>query len=87
MLQANTVLALGKKAATHNPRPGNMANHLSWQGVQNAINTGKGKATFAQVVAAIQAANPNNVGNAIGYTKYAVRNQWLVLAPKAQQPK
>ena len=78
MLQ--TTFKLGKKGAAHNPRVGNLSNNLSWQGLQTALKAGKGKATGAQIVAAIQAANPNNVGNAIGYTKYAVRNQWLVAA-------
>ena len=46
--------------------------------MQNALKAGKGSATGAQIVAAIGVANPTNVGNAIGYTKYAVRHQWLV---------
>ena len=74
---------LGKKGATHNPRPGNLQNNLSWAGVQAALKAGKGQATFAEIVTAIQVANPNNVGNAIGYTKYAVRNAWLVPAKPA----
>ena len=74
----NLTYTLGKKGATHNPRVGNLNNNLSWQGLQAALTAGKGQATGAQIVAAIQAANPNNVGNAIGYTKYAIRNTWLV---------
>ena len=69
---------IGKKGSTHNPRPGNLQNHLSWQGVQKAMEDGKGQAPFAAIVAAIKVANPTNEGNAIGYTKYAVRNAWLV---------
>ena len=78
----NTTYVLGKKGAAHTPRVGNLNNVASWQGLQNALKAGKGKATGQAIVAAIQAANPNNVGNAIGYTKYAVRNQWLVPAGK-----
>ncbi len=74
---------LGAKGATHSPRAGNLLNNLSWQGLQTALKQGGGKATGNAIVKAIQAANPNNVGNAIGYTKYAIRNQWLT-ATKAK---
>ena len=66
---------LTAKGQNYSPRGGNMANNLSWQGVQDAV--AKGPATGAALVQAIQAANPNNQGNAIGYATYAVRNGWL----------
>tara|TARA_R110002020_G_scaffold171233_1_gene361202 strand:- start:499 stop:774 length:276 start_codon:yes stop_codon:yes gene_type:complete len=81
--QANTY-ALTKKGGNYSPRVGNQNNTASWQGVQAAL--AKGPATGAAIVAAIQVANPNNQGNAIGYATYAVRSGWLVqqAAPKGK---
>ena len=75
-----TTYKLGKKGAAHTPRTGNQNNVASWAGLQAALKAGKGSATGAQIIAAIKQHNPENMGNAIGYTKYAVRNQWLVPA-------
>ena len=76
----NVNYKLGKKGAAHTPRVGNQNNAASWAGLQAALKAGKGSATGAEIIAAIREANPENMGNAIGYTKYAVRNQWLVPA-------
>lgn len=69
---SSTTLVLTTKGKAHSPRPSAKANHLSWEGVVKALSSGP--ATVGELVTAIQEANPENQGNAMGYIKYMYRN-------------
>jgi len=74
-----TVFTLSKKGATARPNVGNLNNAASWAGVQAALAANGGTATGQQICQAIAAANPANVGNAVGYLNYLLPHKlnWL----------
>lgn len=74
-----TLVQVTAKGARHNPRPSAMDNHLSWGAVLEACKGGK-PAKVGDLIEAIQAANPENKGNAPGYIRYMLRNGHLAAA-------
>jgi len=79
-LNSTTLINVTKKGATHNPRPSAMANHLSWQGIADALAAANGKAvTVATLQDAIAQSNPTNQGNARAYINYMVNNGHLAV--------
>ena len=79
---SNTVFTYSKKAnagayarfgaGTHN-------NAAQWQAVVATINAGKGQATGAQIMAAIQAATPYSASNAAPFLRYLQGSMGLLV--------
>lgn len=80
-LSSTTKIVVTKSGLTYTARPSAMANNLSWDGIQAVLAKADGKpVTVAELVTGIQAANPENKGNAPAFVNYMVNNGKLAIA-------